>query len=127
LLEYDDQRSGGFEPLRAVPDDRVVVLGLVTTKAPRLESVEELRGRIEEAARLLPLERLALSPQCGFASTIEGNRVSADDQRAKPRRVGEAARRVGGACPAPSLSGRGSRRADRRSRWCGAVGRGARR
>ena len=94
LLEYDDQRSGGFEPLRAVPDDRTVVLGLVTTKSPRLESVDELRGRIEEAARLVPLERLALSPQCGFASTMEGNRITAGEQWAKLRRVAETARSI---------------------------------
>ena len=94
LLEYDDERSGGFEPLRAVPDDRVVVLGLVTTKKPRIESVAELRARIEEAARLVPLERLALSPQCGFASTMEGNRISPDEQRAKLHRVAETARLV---------------------------------
>ncbi len=73
LLEYDDSRSGGFEPLRHVPEDRFVVLGLVTTKKPRLESAGELRQRIEEATRYIPLERLALSPQCGFASTMEGN------------------------------------------------------
>ena len=94
LLEYDDERSGGFEPLRAVPDDRVVVLGLVTTKKPRIESVAELRARIEEAARLVPLERLALSPQCGFASTMEGNRVTPEEQSAKLRRVAETARQV---------------------------------
>ena len=94
LLEYDDERSGGFEPLRAVPDDRVVVLGLVTTKKPRIESVAELRARIEEAARLVPLERLALSPQCGFASTMEGNRISPEEQSAKLRRVAETARQV---------------------------------
>ena len=89
LLEYDDQRSGGFEPLRAVPGDRTVVLGLVTTKSPRLEAVDELRGRIAEAARFVPLERLALSPQCGFASTLEGNRITAAEQEAKLRRVVE--------------------------------------
>jgi 5-methyltetrahydropteroyltriglutamate--homocysteine methyltransferase len=94
LLEYDDQRSGGFEPLRAVPDDRIVVLGLVTTKSPRLESVEALCARVEEAARLVPLERLALSPQCGFASTMEGNRVTSADQEAKLRRVAETANRM---------------------------------
>jgi 5-methyltetrahydropteroyltriglutamate--homocysteine methyltransferase len=94
LLEYDDERSGGFEPLRAVPDDRVVVLGLVTTKKPRIESVVELRARIDEAARLVPLERLALSPQCGFASTMEGNRISPEAQSAKLRRVAETARQV---------------------------------
>jgi 5-methyltetrahydropteroyltriglutamate--homocysteine methyltransferase len=94
LLEYDDERSGGFEPLRAVPDDRVVVLGLVTTKNPRLESVAELRARIEEAARVIPRERLALSPQCGFASTMAGNRITPEDQRKKLGRVAETARLV---------------------------------
>jgi 5-methyltetrahydropteroyltriglutamate--homocysteine methyltransferase len=94
LLEYDDQRSGGFEPLRAVPDDRVVVLGLVTTKSPRLESVAELRARVEEAARLVPLERLALSPQCGFASTMEGNRITPAEQQAKLHRVAETANQI---------------------------------
>ena len=96
LLEYDDERSGGFEPLHAVPDDRVVVLGLVTTKSPRLESVEALCARVEEAARLVPLERLALSPQCGFASTLEGNRVTPAEQEAKLRRVVETAREIWG-------------------------------
>ena len=94
LLEYDDQRSGGFEPLRAVPDDRVVVLGLVTTKSPRLESVAELRARVAEAARLVPLERLALSPQCGFASTMEGNRITPAEQQAKLHRVAETANQI---------------------------------
>ncbi len=97
LLEYDDERSGGFEPLSAVPEDRVVVLGLVTTKKARLESVEELRQRITEATRLIPLDRLALSPQCGFASTMAGNRISPDDQRRKLSRVAETARLVWGA------------------------------
>jgi len=96
LLEYDDERSGGFEPLRAMPEDRQVVLGLVTTKKPRLESVDELRRRIEEAAKIVPLERLALSPQCGFASTMAGNRISPEDQRRKLHRVAETARLVWG-------------------------------
>ena len=96
LLEYDDERSGGFEPLRHVPEDRFVVLGLVTTKKPRLESSDELRRRIEEAARLIPLERLALSPQCGFASTMEGNRISLEDQRRKLELVAKVAREVWG-------------------------------
>jgi 5-methyltetrahydropteroyltriglutamate--homocysteine methyltransferase len=96
LLEYDDRRSGGFEPLRHVPDDRVVVLGLVTTKRPALEAEAELRGRIEEASRHVPLERLALSPQCGFASTIEGNRITPADQREKLRLVARVARQVWG-------------------------------
>jgi methionine synthase II (cobalamin-independent) len=96
LLEYDDERSGGFEPLSAMPEDRVVVLGLVTTKKPRLESVDELRARIDEAAKFVPLERLALSPQCGFASTLAGNRITPEDQRRKIRRVAETARLVWG-------------------------------
>ena len=96
LLEYDDERSGDFEPLRAVPPDRDVVLGLVTTKKPHLESVDELRRRIDAAAKHVPLERLALSPQCGFASTMEGNRVTPDDQRRKLERVAEVARLVWG-------------------------------
>ena len=96
LLEYDDARSGGFEPLATVPEDRVVVLGLVTTKSARLETVDELRRRIEEAGRYVPLERLALSPQCGFASTMEGNRISHDDQRAKLLRTAETAQLVWG-------------------------------
>jgi 5-methyltetrahydropteroyltriglutamate--homocysteine methyltransferase len=96
LLEYDDERSGGFEPLRAMPEDRDVVLGLVTSKKPRLEAVDELRRRIDEAARIVPLARLALSPQCGFASTMEGNRLTPDDQRRKLERVAETARLVWG-------------------------------
>ena len=72
LLEYDDARSGSFEPLRHIPEDRTVVLGLVTTKRPRLETREELTERIREASRHVPLERLALSPQCGFASSVMG-------------------------------------------------------
>ena len=91
LLEYDDKRSGGFEPLKHVPEDRVVVLGLVTSKKPALESEDELKRRIEEASRNLPLERLALSPQCGFASTIEGNRLTVDDERKKLELVAKVA------------------------------------
>jgi 5-methyltetrahydropteroyltriglutamate--homocysteine methyltransferase len=97
LLEYDDERSGGFEPLRHVPEDRTVVLGLVTTKKPALESKEELRRRIDEAARYVPLERLALSPQCGFASTEAGNLLTPADQAAKLALVAEVAREVWGA------------------------------
>ncbi len=96
LLEYDDERSGTFEPLRHVPDDRVVVLGLVSSKTPRLESGDELKARIAEAARIIPLERLALSPQCGFASTHEGNALSPDDQRRKLELVASTAREVWG-------------------------------
>jgi 5-methyltetrahydropteroyltriglutamate--homocysteine methyltransferase len=96
LLEYDDQRSGGFEPLAHVPDDRTVVLGLVTTKKPALESRDALERRIEEATRFVPLERLALSPQCGFASTEAGNALGEADQAAKLRLVAEVARDVWG-------------------------------
>ncbi|HVU65629.1 MAG TPA: cobalamin-independent methionine synthase II family protein [Ktedonobacteraceae bacterium] len=96
LLEYDDQRSGGFEPLRHVPDDRFVVLGLITTKKPRLESVAEVRARVEEASRYLPLERLALSPQCGFASTMEGNHLTLEDQRRKLELVNSVASEIWG-------------------------------
>jgi methionine synthase II (cobalamin-independent) len=96
LLEYDDERSGTFAPLRFVPDDRVVVLGLVTTKKPRLEDQAELERRIEAAARVVPLERLALSPQCGFASTWEGNRISPELQRQKLELVARTARAVWG-------------------------------
>jgi 5-methyltetrahydropteroyltriglutamate--homocysteine methyltransferase len=94
LLEYDDQRSGTFDALRYVPDDRVVVLGLVSSKKPHLEATSELRARIADAARVVPLERLALSPQCGFASTYEGNRLTLDDQRRKLELVGFVAREV---------------------------------
>jgi 5-methyltetrahydropteroyltriglutamate--homocysteine methyltransferase len=94
LLEYDDARSGTFEPLRYVPDDRLVVLGLVSSKQPHLESPDDLTRRITEATRYIPLERLALSPQCGFASTHEGNQLSPDDQRRKLELVGQTARAV---------------------------------
>jgi methionine synthase II (cobalamin-independent) len=96
LLEYDDERSGGFEPLKHVPEDRVVVLGLVTSKKAALESEDELRQRIEEASRFIPVERLALSPQCGFASTMEGNRLTQLDQQRKLQLVGSVARAVWG-------------------------------
>ncbi len=94
LLEFDDARSGGFEPLAEVPDDRAVVLGLVSTKKPALESKDELKRRIEEASSYVPLERLALSPQCGFASTLEGNLLTETDQEEKLRLVAETAREV---------------------------------
>jgi 5-methyltetrahydropteroyltriglutamate--homocysteine methyltransferase len=101
LLEYDDERSGTFEPLRHVPEDRIVVLGLVSSKQPRLESPQELEKRIADASNYVPLERLALSPQCGFASTHEGNRLSADDQRRKLELVGRTARAVWGSSSQP--------------------------
>jgi len=94
LVEYDDARSGGFEPLRYVPDDRVVVLGIVTTKKPALEAKSDLKRRIGEAEKYVPLERLALSPQCGFASTEAGNRLTVADQAAKLRLVAETAKEV---------------------------------
>jgi len=96
LLEYDDERSGGFGPLAAVPEDKTVVLGLVTTKSGRRETVEELAGRIREASRFVPLERLALSPQCGFATSVVGNALSVEDERAKLRTIAETARAVWG-------------------------------
>ncbi|HXV81988.1 MAG TPA: vitamin-B12 independent methionine synthase [Candidatus Binatia bacterium] len=83
LLEYDDPRSGSFEPLRDVPEDKFVVLGLVTTKRPQLESIDLLRRRITEASLYVSLERIGLSPQCGFASSIIGNQISPEDQRRK--------------------------------------------
>lgn len=96
LLEYDDQRAGGFEPLRLVPAGKGVVLGLVTSKDPRIESQDDLRRRIDEAARYVPLENLALSPQCGFASVAAGNQMSMDDQWRKLELVVETARKVWG-------------------------------
>ena len=83
FLEYDDERSGTFEPLRFVPAGRVVVLGLVTTKTPVLESRDDLKRRVEAAARYVDADRLCLSPQCGFASTVDGNALTLDQQRAK--------------------------------------------
>jgi 5-methyltetrahydropteroyltriglutamate--homocysteine methyltransferase len=96
LLEYDDERSGGFDPLKNVPEDRTVVLGLVTSKKPKLESKDELKQRIEEARRYVPMERLALSTQCGFASTEEGNLITPEQQAAKLRLVAETAEEVWG-------------------------------
>jgi 5-methyltetrahydropteroyltriglutamate--homocysteine methyltransferase len=97
FMEWDDDRSGGFEPLRFLPKgDRQVVLGLVTTKRGELESRDELLRRIEEAARHAPLDQLCLSPQCGFSSTVEGNRLSADEQWAKLRLIVEVAQEVWG-------------------------------
>jgi 5-methyltetrahydropteroyltriglutamate--homocysteine methyltransferase len=96
FLEYDDARSGGFEPLRFVPAGKMVVLGLVTTKRGQLESKDELKRRIEEASRYVPLEQLCLSPQCGFSSTVEGNVVTYDDQVAKLALVVETAAEVWG-------------------------------
>jgi 5-methyltetrahydropteroyltriglutamate--homocysteine methyltransferase len=97
LLEFDDERSGGFEPLAQVPNDRTVVLGLVSSKKAALESKEELKSRIHAAEKVIPLERLALSPQCGFASTLEGNLLTDADQESKLRLVVETALEVWGA------------------------------
>jgi 5-methyltetrahydropteroyltriglutamate--homocysteine methyltransferase len=94
FLEYDDPRSGGSEPLADVPEDRFVVLGLISTKRPELEREEELLARIDEAARHFPRDRLAISPQCGFASTLGGNPVSAEAQEAKLGLVGRVAARA---------------------------------
>lgn len=96
LLEYDDERSGSFEPLKLVPRGKTVVLGLVSSKRPQLERKEDLLRRIKEAAKFLPLDQLALSPQCGFASTMEGNEVTEDNQWAKLGLVAETAREVWG-------------------------------
>jgi 5-methyltetrahydropteroyltriglutamate--homocysteine methyltransferase len=96
FMEYDDERSGGFEPLRLLPKGKRVVLGLVTTKRGELESKDELKSRIDAAARFVPLERLCLSPQCGFASTEEGNLLTEDEQWAKLARVVEVAAEVWG-------------------------------
>jgi 5-methyltetrahydropteroyltriglutamate--homocysteine methyltransferase len=96
LLEYDSERAGGFEPLRFMPRGKVVVLGLVTTKSAALESQDELLRRIDEASRYVPVEELALSPQCGFASTLVGNPLTWDDQRRKLELVVETAHKVWG-------------------------------
>ena len=94
LLEYDSPRAGSFAPLRFLPKDKVVVLGLVSTKVPELEPADALARRIDEAAKVVPLERLAISPQCGFGSDVVGNLISEDDQKRKLERVVEVARRV---------------------------------
>jgi methionine synthase II (cobalamin-independent) len=96
LLEYDDDRSGGFEPLRLMPKDKTVVLGLVSSKRPELESPDLLARRVDEAAHHFPIENLALSPQCGFASTMEGNLIDEDVQWAKLGLVTQTARRIWG-------------------------------
>ena len=96
LLEYDDERSGSFEPLQHVPRDKMVVLGLVTTKTPRRETVEELERRIRDAARYFPIEQLALSPQCGFSTSVVGNNITVDDERAKLETIARTAATVWG-------------------------------
>jgi 5-methyltetrahydropteroyltriglutamate--homocysteine methyltransferase len=95
-MEWDDARSGGFEPLRFVPKSKFVVLGLVTTKRGELETREELERRIDEASRYVDLDQLCLSPQCGFSSTVEGNAITYDEQWAKLARIVETAKAVWG-------------------------------
>jgi 5-methyltetrahydropteroyltriglutamate--homocysteine methyltransferase len=96
FLEFDDARSGGFEPLRFVPQDKYVVLGLVTTKRGTLENKDDLKRRIEAASKYIPLEQLCLSPQCGFSSTVEGNTLTYDEEVAKLRLIVETAAEVWG-------------------------------
>ena len=96
LLEYDTDRAGGFEPLRFVPPGKTVVLGLITTKEPQIESSDALRRRVDEASQYVPLEYLALSPQCGFASVAGGNHLSWDEQRRKLELVIHMARQIWG-------------------------------
>jgi 5-methyltetrahydropteroyltriglutamate--homocysteine methyltransferase len=96
LLEYDTDRAGTFEPLRCVPSDKVVVLGLISTKLPDLESSDDVRRRIDSASAFVPIERLALSPQCGFASDFRGNPITADDQWRKLELVASVAESVWG-------------------------------
>jgi 5-methyltetrahydropteroyltriglutamate--homocysteine methyltransferase len=94
MLEYDTPRAGSFEPLRFVPKGKVVVLGLVSSKVAQLENIDFLKRRIDEATKFIPLEQLAISPQCGFASDVVGNLLSEDDQKRKLERVVEVARQV---------------------------------
>jgi 5-methyltetrahydropteroyltriglutamate--homocysteine methyltransferase len=96
FLEYDDQRSGDFRPLRFLPKGKIVVLGLVTTKLGELESKDDIKRRIDEAAKYVPLDQLCLSPQCGFSSTVHGNAIAVEAQRAKLRLVVEVAQEVWG-------------------------------
>jgi 5-methyltetrahydropteroyltriglutamate--homocysteine methyltransferase len=96
FLEYDDERSGGFEPLRFVPPGKMVVLGLVTTKRPELESKDDLKRRVDQAAKYVPGDQLCLSGQCGFSSTVEGNALTYDQQLAKLRLIVETAREIWG-------------------------------
>src|SRR5262249_38170604 len=96
FLEYDSPRAGGFAPLRYLSGDKVAVLGLITTKKGLLESKDQIKRRVDEASKFVPLTRLALSPQCGFASTIAGNALSEDEQRKKLELVVGVAREVWG-------------------------------
>lgn len=96
MLEYDDERSGSFLPLQDVPEDKMVVLGLVTTKTPRRETVDELTARIQEASQYVDLERLALSPQCGFSTSVVGNAITVEDEKYKLRTIVQTAKQVWG-------------------------------
>jgi 5-methyltetrahydropteroyltriglutamate--homocysteine methyltransferase len=96
LFEYDTPRAGGFEPLRFLPKGKIIVLGLVSTKVPQLETVDELKRRIDQASRYAPLEQIAISPQCGFSSDVVGNLISEDDQKRKLALVAETSRQVWG-------------------------------
>jgi len=96
FMEYDDERSGGFEPLRFVPKGKYVVLGLVTSKKGALEAKDDIKRRLERASKFVDIDQLCLSPQCGFSSTLEGNALSADQQAAKLRLVVETAEEVWG-------------------------------
>jgi 5-methyltetrahydropteroyltriglutamate--homocysteine methyltransferase len=96
LLEYDDERSGSFAPLAGVPDDKMAILGLVTTKSGRRETTAQLASRIREASQFMDIERLGISPQCGFATSILGNKISAEDQDYKLKLVAESARQIWG-------------------------------
>ena len=116
LLEYDDERSGGFEPLRSVPPGKNVVLGLITSKTPVLESVDAVRRRIDEASRYVPLQHLALSTQCGFASIASGNLLSLEDQWRKLELVVETARDGMGLTPRPAEPHHARHRPKRRTR-----------
>lgn len=96
MLEYDDERSGSFEPLKEIPEDKIAVLGLVTTKTPRRETVEELHSRLKEASQFISLDRLALSPQCGFSTSIVGNKITVEDEKYKLGVIVETAQTVWG-------------------------------
>ena len=94
FLEYDDERSGDFSPLRFVPDNKIVVLGIISSKLPQLESITDLANRVDEAAKYMPIENMCVSPQCGFSSTSHGNEITEDDQWAKLQLVVDTAREV---------------------------------
>jgi 5-methyltetrahydropteroyltriglutamate--homocysteine methyltransferase len=96
LFEYDTPRAGGFEPLRFLPKGKLIVLGLVSTKVPQLETVDQLKRRIDEASKYVPLDQIAISPQCGFSSDVVGNLISEDDQKRKLEVVVETTRQVWG-------------------------------